>query len=217
MPRLANTSTKTATASAATPTIAAADRRVLRTREALRIALMRLMVEVGWDSIEVQTLCTRANVGRSTFYQHFLNKEELLVSSLGDLQAALLQSGRALHNAPGGGGDGAHGGLRFVPGLLEHAYESQEVFRAVLGRRSAQFVQDRFREMLVQLVLKEPRPSGMPAWQHTARAHCTAGSLMELMAWWLGVKRLQKPVEIAAVFFQWMAPENVGSEALVDP
>ena len=65
------------------------DRRVLRTRGALRDALLELMVERGWDGVDIQSLCERANIGRSTFYLHYPNKEELLKGSLGDLRAAL--------------------------------------------------------------------------------------------------------------------------------
>jgi AcrR family transcriptional regulator len=174
------------------------DRRVLRTREALRVALMELMVEVGWDGMEVQTLCARANVGRSTFYQHFLNKEELLVSSLGDLQSMLEQQAQT---APAG-----QAGLRFVPGLFDHAFEAQELFRAVIGRRSAQYVQDRFRDMVVELVMKERLPAGAQPWHAKAQAHCLGGALMELMVWWLSVKRVHKPSDMVALFAQWSAP-----------
>ena len=40
------------------------DRRSLRTRSALRDALLDLIVERGWDDIAVQDLCERANIGR---------------------------------------------------------------------------------------------------------------------------------------------------------
>jgi AcrR family transcriptional regulator len=66
------------------------DRRVQRTRDALRTALMALMVERGWDAVDVQALCDRANIGRSTFYQHYSNKEELLKQNFAGLRDALL-------------------------------------------------------------------------------------------------------------------------------
>ena len=71
------------------PVPAHPDRRVRRTREALRDALLALLVERGWDDIDVQALCVRADIGRSTFYLHFPNKEALLRGSLADLREAL--------------------------------------------------------------------------------------------------------------------------------
>src|SRR6476646_4543473 len=55
------------------------DRRTIRTISALRTALIDLMLEKHYDSITVQDIIDRANVGRSTFYSHFRDKEDLLV------------------------------------------------------------------------------------------------------------------------------------------
>lgn len=71
------------------PVPAHPDRRVRRTREALRDALLALLVERGWDDIDVQALCVRADIGRSTFYLHFPNKEALLRGSLAEPLAFL--------------------------------------------------------------------------------------------------------------------------------
>ena len=174
------------------------DRRVQRTRDALRDAMMALMLERGWDAIDVQTLCEQANIGRSTFYQHYANKEELLKASFTGLRNALMA--RAVTNTS------MPGQLAFVPGLIAHVYEVQHMFRALLGRRSGHYVQDRFRELLIEMVL-----AGVPAgksrnWQAQAQAHYLAGALFELLAWWLGNNRPQKPKEIEALFYQWSQP-----------
>ena len=55
------------------------DRRTAKTISALRSALIELMMEKHYDSITVQDIIDRANVGRSTFYSHFRDKEDLLV------------------------------------------------------------------------------------------------------------------------------------------
>ena len=51
----------------------AEDRRVRRTRTLLLTALLDLIVEKGYDEVTVQEIVDRANVGRSTFYTHFLD------------------------------------------------------------------------------------------------------------------------------------------------
>ena len=60
-------------------TSASPDRRTAKTVAALRTALIELMLEKHYDSITVQDIIDRANVGRSTFYSHFRDKEDLLV------------------------------------------------------------------------------------------------------------------------------------------
>ena len=56
------------------------DRRVGRTVTSLRKALTELILEKHYDSITVQDIIDRANVGRSTFYTHFRDKEDVLIS-----------------------------------------------------------------------------------------------------------------------------------------
>ena len=56
------------------------DARVRRTRDALGDALVTLMQEKPFDTITVQDVLDRANVGRSTFYSHYSDKDDLLMS-----------------------------------------------------------------------------------------------------------------------------------------
>ncbi len=86
------------------------DRRVKRTRSALRDALVALIVERGWDGFSVQDLCERADVGRSTFYVHFADKEEVLGAGLEEL-------GRQLRGQLAGSGGAPP--LGFSRGLFE--------------------------------------------------------------------------------------------------
>ena len=69
------------------------DRRVRKTRRALRESLFSLVAERGWDSVSVQHVCERADVGRSTFYTHFADREDLLLSGFDDLKLELRAMG----------------------------------------------------------------------------------------------------------------------------
>jgi AcrR family transcriptional regulator len=55
------------------------DRRVQRTRQLLHTALVELVQEKGFDAITIQDITERANLGRTTFYLHYLGKEELML------------------------------------------------------------------------------------------------------------------------------------------
>jgi AcrR family transcriptional regulator len=57
-----------------------ADRRVQRTRELLQQALIELISERRYDSITIQEIVDRANVGRTTFYLHYSSKDELFMN-----------------------------------------------------------------------------------------------------------------------------------------
>lgn len=173
------------------------DRRVQRTRRALRDALISLLVERGWDDINIQNLCQRADVGRSTFYIHFQGKEELLVSGFDDLRAVLRAQAAEMN--------GAADSMRFVRGLIAHAYEQRTLFRAIVGRRSGHVVQKRFREMVSQLVEEE---ISLPAtgWQRDAGIRYVAGALVELLAWWVDAGNARSADDIERLFHQLTLP-----------
>ena len=58
------------------------DRRSLKTRTALLTAFRDLFLERGYDAVQVGDVSDRADVGRSTFYEHFNSKAALLRASL---------------------------------------------------------------------------------------------------------------------------------------
>src|SRR4249919_346456 len=58
------------------------DRRVARTRQALLQAFVALMFERNYRTISVADIAQRADVGRSTFYEHFGGKDEILLKSM---------------------------------------------------------------------------------------------------------------------------------------
>ena len=58
------------------------DRRSRRTQQLIADAFVGLMLEKRYDDITVQDILDRADVGRSTFYAHFTDKENLLLRQL---------------------------------------------------------------------------------------------------------------------------------------
>lgn len=58
------------------------DKRVARTRAALRDAFVDLVLSKPYDDISVNEIIEKAGIGRSTFYQHYTSKDHILASSL---------------------------------------------------------------------------------------------------------------------------------------
>lgn len=57
---------------------ATSDRRILKTRSALRDAMILLMERGEFDRVSVNELCDTADINRGTFYNHYQSKEDLL-------------------------------------------------------------------------------------------------------------------------------------------
>ncbi|WP_424767855.1 TetR/AcrR family transcriptional regulator [Paenibacillus sp. sgz302251] len=54
------------------------DRRIFKTQESLRKAVIGLMTEKNFDEITIQDIADRANVNRGTIYLHYQDKYDLV-------------------------------------------------------------------------------------------------------------------------------------------
>src|SRR5215472_17564707 len=159
------------------------DRRVRRTQRLLREALVSLIREKGFEGLSVQEIIDRANVGRATFYAHFDNKDDLLVSGFDELRAALKQ--RQQESLSHRGNNIEERAFAFSQELLSHVDEYRVVFRAMVGKRSGAVVQPLIYKLLVDLVrddVKALLPRGSANLPTTeALAQFIAGGLFGLL------------------------------------
>ena len=61
------------------------DRRVLKTRAAIKAALDKLVKEQGMDKLTVSALAREANIDRKTFYLHYDSIDDLIDSAASDM------------------------------------------------------------------------------------------------------------------------------------
>ncbi|MEE2033388.1 TetR/AcrR family transcriptional regulator [Rhodococcus chondri] len=103
------------------------DRRVRRTKELLHRALIELLLEKGYSRTTVQDILDRADVGRSTFYSHYRDKDDLLLVSCTEyLRTAVSEP------------DTSETPLwKPVHTILTLAERHREVYRALVGKRSS--------------------------------------------------------------------------------
>jgi AcrR family transcriptional regulator len=182
------------------------DRRVKRTRQSLRGALVSLIQEKGFEALTVQDIIDRANVGRATFYAHFDNKDDLLVSGLDELRSDLRERQR---QALAGGPAAEERTFAFSREMFVHAGEHREMFRSMMGKRSGAVVQRLLHRVLVDLVredLKAMAPGGAAAIHTEAVVQFVAGGLFGLLMWWADGKVRPSAEEMNAHFRRMAIP-----------
>lgn len=178
------------------------DRRVQRTRQLLHNALLELIVEQGYEAITVQNIIDRANVGRSTFYAHFRDKEDLLVSGMDDLIYSLSWEVETLPVT-----DGEQESHRYklsTLSLFRHTQAHFPLYKAMVGGQGIDVVFKTththfcrsLQTQLEQLVPDGNTPSVPPA----LMAHYLAGALQTLMTWWLDNYMPYSPERMDAMF-----------------
>lgn len=115
------------------------DRRVQKTRKLLQDALIELVAERGYESVTIQELLDRANVGRSTFYAHFQDKDQLLRSILDRLDELFEQHRNLLldtaKNVANAEKTDRTIGLSPTLSLFQFIGQNHEFFKAMLAHR----------------------------------------------------------------------------------
>jgi AcrR family transcriptional regulator len=194
------------------------DRRVQRTQRSLQAALVSLIQEKGFETLSVQDIIDRANVGRATFYAHFHNKEDLLVSGFDDLKASLKERQRQALLS----GDPAEKEVfAFSLEMFAHANAHRDVFRAMVGKQSGTVVQQLLHKILLDLVRDDvktviPRRDGN-AMRTEALAQFIAGGLLGLLIWWLNGRMRLSVEEVNRLFRRLAIPALNASVAPARP
>ena len=115
------------------------DRRVQKTRKLLQDALIELVAEKGYESVSIQEILDTANVGRSTFYAHFQDKDQLLHSILDRLNELFEQHKKQLLDVSKNIGNAAHTDLTHdlspTLSLFQFVEQNHRFFKAMLGNR----------------------------------------------------------------------------------
>ncbi|MGD0123562.1 MAG: TetR/AcrR family transcriptional regulator [Candidatus Limnocylindrales bacterium] len=182
---------------------ATTDRRVRRTRQLLRDALVELTLERGYDRVTIQDILDRADVGRSTFYAHYRDKDDLLVS---EFEALHPTWGAMAGDPENGQPPGPAEFLEPFRGAFEAASTYRRTFKAMIGRQGAETVRRLLPEPLSKLV-RDHVQACFPAWRGDERALAAAtqfivSAYLGMLTWWLDTDAQYTPDEIFGIFKQ---------------
>jgi AcrR family transcriptional regulator len=177
------------------------DRRTLRTQETLIHALLELIESKHYDQITVQDVVEKANVGRSTFYAHYQNKDALLLSGL-EHQLDMVVQQIVLD---------ADDKLKFdTYQLFQHAQGHYEVYRTLVWGSGFKLLIEDVHAALSQKI--EARLASLLSTKPTTSiplpvlASIMSSVLLALLKWWLDNKTPYPPGEMDEIFQQLMMP-----------
>ncbi len=172
------------------------DRRSQRTRQLVNSAMLELLSEKGYDAITVQDILDRAGVGRSTFYSHYFDKEDVHASMMEQMLEGMAQQ-LSERNA----------GREIIPSLelFQHIYWDRPHFQAVAGSGPAgerlwETMQTSLSKIIEQTLVsigKDKNPSSIPL---PVMASYLAGAFLNLLKWWVKAGMPYPPEEINRIF-----------------
>ena len=185
------------------------DRQSRRSRRLIVEALLALMLEKRYDRITVQEIIDRADVGRTTFYAQFRNKEDVLESEIERVFGLLHAQRLVTAEQPAD---------QLLPslGLFRHVQEQQPLypalFRGLTIDQHEQAVHRYLRDQAEQqlALIAGSRILAVPP---EIIADYLAGALLALVHWWLSQGMRYTPEQMEAIFQQLAMP---GVRALLD-
>lgn len=166
---------------------------------------MSLIRELPYDAITATDVLKRADVGRSTFYAHFQNKDELLESAMREM----LGSTGGAPSVSQTRGDRLTG---FSLPLLEHIQQHRHGSGTANEPRSWAVVHDHLRTVVGDMIASElKRNTEGPSKQRGALAPDLVGeqiasTLIVVLNWWLGSRNELLPEEVNELFHSLILP-----------
>jgi AcrR family transcriptional regulator len=157
------------------------DIRVKRTRDALGDALLALMQEKPFEEVTVQEILDRAGIGRSTFYFHYRDKDDLFLSDLEDFfeksSTLLVRSGeRSTRILP-------------VREFFAHVEQMRHLHTVLVAAdKHNDFVElghGYFARAIELRLAQMPGTTASAAPRNGALAQAYAGAFLSLLSWWL--------------------------------
>jgi len=182
------------------------DRRIQKTLGLLREALVSLIAEKPYDTIVVKEILDRANVGRSTFYTHFRDKDDLLVSGIHDMLGEVPSpttrtGGRSLDRI-----------LWFSLPIFEHHNNHAHAWGDRIGTKGRTILHEHLRGVLTgiiaQAMKKDYRTGRQSARQLPPEivSAYIASTFVLVLNWWLDARMRLPPKEINDVFRRLTSP-----------
>jgi AcrR family transcriptional regulator len=178
------------------------DRRTSRTQSSLRGALIELILEKPYDTITVQNIIDRADVGRSTFYAHYRDKDHLFLHDIERVLDGFVQH-IEWRNIRGG---------RCVPikELFCHVQEFHHFFKALTKSRKNDWfyrcglnsLDHSIKNTLTHLLADKSLPS-VPI---PVVSIYLAGGIVDLLRWWVDHHMPYSPEHMDDIFHQLVMP-----------
>lgn len=178
------------------------DRRTNRTRQSLKGALIKLILEKHYDQITVQNIIDRADVGRSTFYTHYRDKEDLFRDDWETFLGFFIQL-FDFENIKKG---------RFVPikEVFQHLMDFHPLYRALIksGKtdrlfRIGQSHLAKAIEDKLMILPSDEQPVVVPV---AVLANFLAAEIFALLKWWLDHDMPYPPERMDKIFHQLIGP-----------
>ena len=181
------------------------DRRTARTIKAIREGFSRLLSKKRYSEITVQDILEEADVGRSTFYEHFKTKDELLHAVCADIFAHVFCHALTPeeHHDFSNTNDLNH----VITHMFYHFSEDKAELKGILASEGKEIFISDLRTHLNSLVYDYIfKVYNCRKFEESLLVNHLITTLTELTMWWLKRDCAETPERIAEDYFALIVP-----------
>lgn len=124
------------------------DRRAIRTKKMIRLALSQLIEEKGFNDITITDITTRADINRGTFYLHYTDKYDLLEKIEDEVLQELFGNCGTISDMDIPNGDFVSRPMPFMVKIFEYLKENATLMKAILGPNGDPVFQRKLKELI---------------------------------------------------------------------
>lgn len=179
------------------------DVRKEKTIQRIKNGFKELIQEKNYRDIKVQDILDKGEIGRTTFYEHYKSKDEVLKSIVLDIFIHINHPIKEINHDY----SGDNSLLQLILHMLKHFEEEKSLLRAILNSESRDIFLKALSKEITSLIEERMIPyytsDHVP--EDVLLNHLST-SLLEIILWWLNKDCAISPSDVAYYYFSLVLP-----------
>lgn len=127
------------------------DKRIIKTKQELHHALKTLLNKMDYSEINIQTLLDEAKISRSTFYSHYKNKDDVLLSIVNDIFDHVFSHSLNVEETHDFSKNSILEFSHLITHILYHLHDEKEMIQAIINNSSSLIFFEEMRKHILKI------------------------------------------------------------------
>lgn len=127
------------------------DKRITKTKQGLHDALKTLLNKMDYSEINIQNLLDESKISRSTFYSHYKNKDDVLLSIVNDIFDHVFSHTLEVEETHDFSKNSILDFSHLITHILYHLHDEKEMIEAIINNSSSSIFFEEMRKRIIKI------------------------------------------------------------------
>lgn len=127
------------------------DKRITKTKQVLHDALKTLLNKMDYSEINIQNLLDESKISRSTFYSHYKNKDDVLLSIVNDIFDHVFSHTLEVEETHDFSKNSILDFSHLITHILYHLHDEKEMIEAIINNSSSSIFFEEMRKRIIKI------------------------------------------------------------------